>query len=74
MPVQHPDVGWQRRWLVATYGYLGQIEDAEWEIMELDALGHALTIEDFELRTAISNDGYKKILLEGLRKAGVPER
>ena len=42
--------------------------------MELDALGHALTIEDFELRTAISNDGYKKILLEGLRKAGVPER
>ena len=70
---RNPAVGWPRRWLVATYGHLGKLDDAEWEISELDSLGPPFTIKMFKERLSVQNSEYLKRLLEGARKAGVPE-
>jgi len=71
---RNPTVGWTRRWLVATYGQLGKIVDAEWEMSELESLGQPMTIEAFKRRLSMRNPEYVNRLLEGARKAGVPEK
>jgi TolB-like protein/class 3 adenylate cyclase len=70
---RNPAVGWPRRWLVATYGQLGKLDDAEWEISELEGLGQPFTIEMFKNRLPLQDPEYLKRLLGGARKAGVPE-
>ncbi|HSM39969.1 MAG TPA: adenylate/guanylate cyclase domain-containing protein, partial [Afifellaceae bacterium] len=35
---RNPSVGWPHRWLVATYGHLGRVDDAEWEMSELQSI------------------------------------
>lgn len=70
---RNPAVGWPRRWLVATYGHMGKLEDAEWELTELESLGPPFTIEMFKDRLPVQDPEYLKRLLEGARKAGVPE-
>ena len=70
---RNPAVGWPRRWLVATYGHLGKLDDAEWEISELDGLGQPFTIEVFKSHLPLQEPEYLKRLLGGARKAGVPE-
>jgi len=70
---RNPSVGWPRRWLVATYGHLGKLDDAEWEISELESLGQLFTIEAFKNYLSLQDPEYLKRLLEGARKAGVPE-
>jgi adenylate cyclase len=67
---------WQpaRRMLVATYGHLGQIDDAGWEIAELSTAGYEVTIDHYR-RTMLNryHPGYFERIVAGLRKAGVPE-
>ena len=70
---RNPAVAWPRRWLVATYGQLGKLDDAEWEISELESLGQPFTIEIFNNRLATRDPEIVNRLLEGARKAGVPE-
>jgi len=71
---RNPAVFWPRRWLIATYGQLGQQNKADWEILELEALGQKFTVESAKRETAIRDADYVKLFLSGLRKAGVPER
>jgi adenylate cyclase len=70
---RNPAVGWPRRWLVATYGHLGKLDDAEWEISELEGFGQPFTIEAFKNYLPLKDPKYLRRLLEGARKAGVPE-
>ena len=70
---RNPTVAWPRRWLVATYGQLNMKDDAEWEMSELESLGQPLTINKFIELIPSKNPRDLKLLLEGLRKAGVPE-
>ena len=71
--VRNPAVGWPRRWLVATYGQLGKLDDAEWEISELDGLGQPLTINGMRKVAPVEDPEVWFLLTEGMRKAGVPE-
>ena len=61
------------RFLVAAYGHLGMIEEAEWEMEELRMLGFEPTIANWESRVQIQDPAYRARYFDGLRKAGVPE-
>ena len=66
-------VPWPHRMLIASYGHLGQTDDAEWEIEELAALGHELTLDSASKNLNIAHPASLQRYLDGLRKAGVPE-
>ena len=70
--LRNPAVAWPRMWLIATYGQLGKLEDAEWEISELESLGVPIDLESFVGRTPMESDEYLNRLVEGWRRAGVP--
>jgi hypothetical protein len=36
---------WPNRRLVATYGHLGMLKEAQWEMSELESLGQPITIK-----------------------------
>jgi TolB-like protein len=65
---------WQpaRRTLVAAYGQLGRKDDAQWELTEMETAGV------FPSLSKVRQEAYRaprnlERLLDGLRKAGVPE-
>lgn len=68
-PNWHPS----RRMLVATYGHLGLIDEARWEIAELTTAGYQVTIDQYRRTTLIRDAGYFERVVAGLRKVGVPE-
>ncbi len=70
---RNPTVTWPHQYLLASYGYLGLLDDAEWEISELDNLGQITTIKRIRANTPVRHLEYLKRYLDGLRKAGVPE-
>jgi len=70
---RNPTVPWPHRWLISAYGHLGNLEDAEWEIAELESLNQIVTVQTFREYTALHDQGYLKHYLDGLRKAGIPE-
>ena len=70
---RNPNVSWPRRWLVATYGHLNLLEDAKWELSELESLGQPLTIKIVRERSPIVHKPYLKSYIDGLKKAGVLE-
>ncbi|MEE8549938.1 MAG: adenylate/guanylate cyclase domain-containing protein [Gemmatimonadota bacterium] len=59
--------------LVAAYGHLGMIDEAEWEMEELRMLGFEPTISNWKSRIQIEDPAYLARYFDGLRKAGVPE-
>jgi len=61
------------RILVAAYGQLGMIDDAEWEMEELRMLGFEPTLKNWRSRIQIQDPAYLARYFDGLRKAGVPE-
>jgi tetratricopeptide (TPR) repeat protein len=71
---RNPTFSPPHRWLLATYGQLGMKDDAEWEISELEALGQPITIEAAKEIISLSDPASLKHYLDGLRKAGVPEK
>jgi adenylate cyclase len=70
---KNPNVPWPRRLLIATYGQLGQLDDAQWEIEELRAQGYEISISNSVAITNLQDKAYVERYAEGLRKAGVPE-
>ena len=56
-----------------SYGFLGQTDDAEWEIEELSALGYEMTLEWAREFENIAHPASLERYLDGLRKAGVPD-
>jgi TolB-like protein/class 3 adenylate cyclase/predicted Zn-dependent protease len=61
------------RILVAAYGHLGMIDEAEWEMEELRMLGFEPTLANWRSRIQIQDPAYLARYFDGLRKAGVPE-
>jgi TolB-like protein/class 3 adenylate cyclase/Flp pilus assembly protein TadD len=62
-----------RLFLAASYIRLGQQDDAEWEIDEIEALDPEYTISTYANMSRISNKDQLNSLLDDLRKAGLPE-
>lgn len=67
--------GWPSsyRYLIAALGYLGDTDEAEWQIEELKGLGFDIDIASMQDRSTIQDPAYRKRFFDGLRKAGVPE-
>jgi len=61
------------RYLIATYGKLGRIDDAEWEASEYEALGRIATVDAMVSSASISDPGYRALFAEGLVAAGLPD-
>lgn len=61
------------RILMATYGHLGRIDDAQWLAVEYEALGSPATISALMDATNIGYPPYREKIEEGLRLAGLPE-
>jgi adenylate cyclase len=68
-----PTVPFLRWWLAASYAQTGQMEDAEWQVEELNMMGIELTIATIVETQPIQDLGYVVLYKEGLRKAGIPE-
>ncbi len=66
---------WQpsRQLLIAAYGHLGRVGDAQWEIGELRAAGSEVSLARIRERAPFRAPGDLARLLDGLRKAGVEE-
>jgi adenylate cyclase len=70
------NLDWQnaRRYLIAAYGHLGRREDAAWQIAESQVLGYNETLTEAKrYRLPYRDPRYRERLLDGLRKAGLPE-
>jgi adenylate cyclase len=63
-----------RMWNAAVLALAGSNESAEWEAAELLALSPDVTLARLELAFPFKDPRALSTLLEGLRKAGVPER
>ncbi|MDQ2088976.1 winged helix-turn-helix domain-containing protein [Marimonas arenosa] len=61
------------RILIATYGHMGRLDDAEWLVMEYEALGVPATITDIMQVINIEHPPYREAVIDGLRLAGLPE-
>ena len=59
-------------YLAASYIRVGRQQDAEWIIEEIKVLNPTATIGSLRITAPFSND-LKKLILEDLRKAGLPE-
>ncbi|MCG6885362.1 MAG: winged helix-turn-helix domain-containing protein [Silicimonas sp.] len=70
---QSPTAPFPYRILIATYGMLGQVDEAEWEAMEYEALGRIPTVEAMLNSGSVSNPEYREKFAKGLRAAGLPE-
>jgi len=70
---RNPTVAWPHHFLLARYGQLGKLNDAEWEISELESLGRPPTIKRLKATTPIQDPASVALFMDGLRKGGVPE-
>lgn len=59
--------------LAASYVKAGRQNDAEWVADQLQMLSPSATIASLEKATPFLNPEYKRIFLDDLRKAGLPE-
>jgi TolB-like protein/Tfp pilus assembly protein PilF len=66
---------WQpaRQVLISAYGHLGRIDDAQWEIIELQAASSDMSLARIRERAPFRNSADLDRLLAGLRKAGLAD-
>lgn len=69
---QNPTAPYPYRFLMATYGQLGQLDEAEWMAMEYEALGRQANISALMETASIQDDVYRQIFLQGFELAGIP--
>lgn len=62
-----------RLFLVASYVQLGQQDDAEWEVMQLETSHPEITLPHLQKTLPISDDELRNRLLNDLRSAGISE-
>jgi serine/threonine protein kinase/TolB-like protein/Tfp pilus assembly protein PilF len=60
-------------WLAAAYALAGRLADAQWTVSELQAGGRRLSLRRVEPTIPFTRREHLERLLEGLRRAGVPE-
>lgn len=70
---RNPEFIFARQYLAATYGQMGRVEDAEWEISEITAIA-----PDYSLKGQREHNYYRRksdltLYLDGLRKGGLLE-
>ena len=70
---QNPTAPYPYRFLIATYGRLGNTDDADWMAMEYEALGRTATVADLLESASIQHPAYRDAFAEGFRAAGLPE-
>jgi TolB-like protein/DNA-binding SARP family transcriptional activator len=61
-----------RWWLAASYAQAGQMDDAAWQVEEMQIMGFDGTIATIVETGPIQDPGYLSLFDEGLRKAGIP--
>lgn len=59
--------------LAATYGKLGNRGDAEWQKAQILGLDPDFSIQRWMARELVSESAYRDDLIDGLRKAGMPQ-
>jgi tetratricopeptide (TPR) repeat protein len=62
-----------RLFLVASYVQLGQQDDAEWEVMQLETSHPEMTLSHLQQTLPISDGELRNRLLNDLRSAGISE-
>ena len=70
---RNPSAQRPRMLLAATYAQLGLMEDAEWQSEELLALDSNFSLKRILEAQPFKNPSHLEPLLDGLRKAGLPE-
>lgn len=69
---QNPTAPFPYRFLMATYGQLGDQDEAEWMAMEYEALGRQANISALLETASIQDDAYRQLFLQGFELAGIP--
>ena len=69
----NPDVDVTYYILIPACGHLGRIQDAKTAIAKLLALAPGVAISNFARRMPLRDRQHLDIVLDGLRKAGLPE-
>ena len=67
------EVGYPRLFLAASYVRLGQAEDAEWEITQVQMLRPEYTLTHLHKTMPIGDENLRNRLFDDLRSAGLPE-
>ncbi|OSQ52434.1 hypothetical protein MGEO_03350 [Marivita geojedonensis] len=70
---RNPNLQNALRLLIATYGHMGRLDDAEWLTMEYEALGGPAAITEIMQLVNIEHPPYREAVIDGLRLAGLPE-
>ena len=68
-----PDIDVVYYVLIPACGYLGRNEEAKRAIAKLQSLAPGITVASFRERMPMRNEAHMAVLLDGLRKAGLPE-
>jgi tetratricopeptide (TPR) repeat protein len=72
--LRHQNLSWSApTTLASALGHLGQRDEAQRAIEEMQRLRPGITIAFVRERLPITDEGYMNQMLEGLRKAGLPE-
>lgn len=69
---QNPTAPFPYRFLMATYGQLGDQDEAEWMAMEYEALGRQANISALMETASIQDDAYRQFFLQGFELARIP--
>jgi adenylate cyclase len=68
-----PNVQWPHAWLAAGYARLGQLEEAGAEAAAVLRFNPAFTIESWKRTAPFKDPKDAGHLIDGMRKAGLPE-
>lgn len=68
---RNPNLPNAYRILIATYGRLGDTDEAEWMAVEYEARGLSATVDDMMANLAVEDPAYRAAFEEGLRLAGL---
>ena len=71
--LRNPEDNQIRLWLAASYALMGNIEEAEWQVIEILSQRPEYTIKDLSERMPFKNPGHLDLLSLGLKRAGLPE-
>ncbi len=70
---QNPKFAPTHRVLAASLGHAGRLDEARQVVEQLQALVPGLTVTRFGKETRFRHPEYFELLMDGLRKAGLPE-
>ncbi len=71
--LRSPNLQWPHAWLAAGYARLGQLEEAGAEAADVLRINPAFTIESWKRTAPFKDPKDAEHLIDGLRKAGLPE-